>query len=96
MYMFELLAQYHLPEEDIKKNSEAFMTLFTNSLQDQDVKVKVSALKAITAFLSSIEDEEVLMKYASAMDNILDVVISVLQHDEEQGQASLESIIELT
>jgi len=32
MYMFELLAQYHLPEEDIKKNSEAFMTLFTNSL----------------------------------------------------------------
>jgi len=60
------------------------------------VKVKVSALKAITAFLSSIEDEEVLMKYASAMDNILDVVISVLQHDEEQGQASLESIIELT
>lgn len=96
MYMFELLAQYHLPEEDIKKNSEAFMTLFTSSLSDSDVKVKVSALKAITAFLSSIGDEEVLMKYASAMDNILDVVISVLQHDEEQGQASLESIIELT
>ena len=49
------------------------------------MKVKVAALKAITAFLSSISEEEVLMKYASAMDNILDVVISVLQHDEEQG-----------
>lgn len=72
------------------------MSLFTMTLQDQSSAVKVASLKAITAFLSSIADEEIILKYSGTMGAILDVVIQVLQHDETQGKASLESLIELS
>ena len=58
--------------------------------------MKVAALKAISAFLTSIDDEDIVMKYQGMMEGLLDVVISVMQKDETQGQASLESLIELT
>lgn len=58
--------------------------------------MKVSALKAITSFLGSIDDEATVLKYQDLMDGILDVVIEVLRSDEDQGKASLESMIELT
>ena len=58
--------------------------------------MKVAALKAITSFLTSIDDEEVVLKYKGMMGGLLDVVIAVMQQDEQQGQASLESMIELT
>jgi hypothetical protein len=32
MYMFELLAEYHLPQELIVQNSTEFMTLFNSSI----------------------------------------------------------------
>jgi hypothetical protein len=37
--------------------------LFTNCLKDENIKVKVASLKAITSFLGSIEDESVVLKY---------------------------------
>ena len=58
--------------------------------------MKVAALKAITAFLTSIDDDDVVLKYKGMMEGLLDVVIAVMQQDEQQGQASLESMIELT
>jgi hypothetical protein len=54
-------------------------------LQDESTEVKVAALKAITAFLTSIDDEDIVMKYQGMMENLLDVVISVMQKDETQG-----------
>lgn len=72
------------------------MSLFLDCLKDPSIAVKVAALKAITSFLGSIDDEQTVMKYQDLMDGILDVVIEVLRSDEEQGKASLESMIELT
>lgn len=37
-----------------------------------------------------------MLKYASMMPGLLDVVVAVLQSDEDQGLASLEAMIELT
>lgn len=96
MYNFEILSEYHLSQEHIVGHSGEFLELFTATLQENDGAIKVAALKAITAFLSSIDDTEVVIKYKGMMDNLLDVVTSVMQADETQGQASLESMIELT
>jgi hypothetical protein len=96
MYIFELLSEYHLPQDQIVSNSDQFIQLFTGCLKDESADVKVAALKAIAAFLSKIEDESVVLKYQSIMDFLLDVVIEVLRQDEDRGKASLESLIELT
>lgn len=56
----------------------------------------MAALKAITSFLGSIDDEATVLKYQDLMEGILNVVIDVLRSDEDQGKASLESMIELT
>jgi hypothetical protein len=75
MYMFELMANYHLPEEQLVSSSDKLISLFLATLQDGNIAVKVSALQAITAFLSSIEDEDIVMKYSQTMDGVLEVVI---------------------
>ena len=72
------------------------MSLFLDCLKDNNISVKVAALKAITSFLGSIDDEGAVLKYQDLMHNILDVVIDVLRSDEDKGKASLESMIELT
>lgn len=96
LYNFELLAEYHLSQELIVQNSDNFLQLFTSSLEDAKIEVKVASLKAITSFLSSIDDEEVVLKYKALAEKLLTVVIEVLQKDEEKGRASLDSMIELT
>lgn len=96
MYNFEILSEYHLSQEHIVEHSSQFLELFSNTLQEDDIHVKVAALKAITSFLSSIDDEAVVLKYKGMMEGLLQVVIAVMQQDETQGQASLESMIELT
>lgn len=72
------------------------MSLFTESFKDPNVKVRTATLKALTSFLTSIDEEDEVMRYAPMMESLLDVVIQVLQEDEEEGQASLESLIELS
>jgi len=58
------------------------LSLFTSTLQDSDIHVKVAALKAISSFLSQIDDTSIVLKYSSMMPDILDVVIAVLKQDE--------------
>jgi hypothetical protein len=96
MYNFEVLSEYHLSQELIVENSSDFITLFTSSLQEENIDVKVASLKAISCFLSSIDDEQVVLKYKGIMDGLLTVVIAVMQEDETQGQSSLDALIELT
>ena len=72
------------------------MLLFTQLLKDINIKVRVSTLKAMACFLTMIQEEDEVLKYQSIMNSCLDVVIEVLQSDETEGQASLESLIELT
>ena len=72
------------------------MTLFSNSLGDTDVRVKVASLKALTSFLTSFDEEEEVLKFKGMMGAIIDVVIVVLYTNEDEGKASLSSLIELT
>ena len=58
--------------------SDNFLELFTSTLQEQQIIVKVAALKAISCFLSSIEDGKVVMKYKGMISGLLDVVIEVM------------------
>lgn len=96
MHIFELLAEYHLPQEQIIQYSSDFMKLFTDCLKEETLSVKVAALKAITSFLSSIDDEAAVLKYQVIMSDIIDVVIDVLKSSEELGRTSLETLIDLT
>jgi len=82
MYNFEILSEYHLSQDHIVKNSQTFLGLFSQTLQEDDISVKVASLKAITSFLSSIEDTDEVVKYKSMMEGLLDVVIQVMQSDE--------------
>jgi hypothetical protein len=72
------------------------MQLFQHSLADSDVKVKVATLRALTSFLSCFEEESQVMKYKGMMGQLIDLVILVLQTNEDEGKASLQSLIELT
>jgi DNA primase len=94
--MFELLAEYHLPQELIVQNQENFMNLFSESMKDTNPRVRVATLKALTTFITSIDDEEQVLKYSMMMNNLLDIVIENLKLDEAQGRSSLESLIDLT
>lgn len=82
MYNFEMLSEYHLSQDLIVKHSAEFLQLFTDTLQEEHIQIKVAALKAISCFLSSIDDEEVVLKYKSMMDGLLQVVINVIQENE--------------
>lgn len=96
MYALELLCEFHLPQDQIKQNQEHFMTLFKHSLGDSDVRVKVSTLKALTNFLTRFDDEDDVMKYKSMMEPLINLVIEVLKTSEDEGKASLQSLIELS
>lgn len=67
MYVFELLSEYHLPQQQIVENQSNFMQLFQHSLNDSDVRVKVATLRALTSFLSCFEEESQVMKYKGMM-----------------------------
>jgi hypothetical protein len=45
--------------------------------------VRVSALKATTAFLYSIEDEDIVNNFKALMKHILNTVVDALRSDEE-------------
>ena len=85
MYNFEVLSEYHLSQELIVEHSAQFLELFSNTLKEDDILIKVAALRAITCFLSSIDDEGFVIKYKGMMDGLLQVVIAVMQQDETQG-----------
>lgn len=83
--MFELLAEFHLPQELIVENQDNFMHLFSESMKDTNPRVRVATLKALTTFITSIDDEEQVLKYSMMMNNLLDIVIENLKTDETQG-----------
>ena len=63
MYVFEVLSDCHLTVEQLKKYKDSFMTIFSKSLTDREINVRVSALKATTAFLTSIDDQDIVLSY---------------------------------
>lgn len=79
MYNFEILSEYHLSQELLVENSKDFIDLFQESLEDQNIEIKVAALKAITSFMSSIDEEEIVLKYKALSQKLLNVVIEVMK-----------------
>lgn len=96
MYLFEVLADCHLSAEQIKKYKDSFMQVFSASLKDKEVAVRVAALKATISFLTSIDDSDVVLQYAGIVPAILNTVVEALQENEDQGRSALESMVELT
>jgi hypothetical protein len=75
MYALELLSEFHLPQEQIVQNKDNFMSLFSHSLQDTEIKVKVATLKSLAGFLTMFDDEDDVMKYKSMMGPLIELVI---------------------
>jgi importin-5 len=96
MYLFEVLADCHLPTEQLTAHKDSFMAIFGKSLTDREVNVRVAALKATISFLTSIDDTDIVMQYAGVVPQILSTVVEALKENEEQGRLALESMVELT
>lgn len=96
MYVFEIISECHLTREQLMKHKDSFFTIFEQSLQDGEIKVRVSALKATTSFLFSIEDQTIVNNFKALMPKILNTVVDSLKADETQGKLALESMVDLT
>jgi hypothetical protein len=96
MYLFEVLSDVHLTEEQLIKHKDALMMVFSKSFQDDDVKVRVAALKACTCFMTSIDDSDVAMTFKPVVPTLLSTVVEALKTDEDQGKMALSSMDELT
>ena len=58
--------------------------------------VRVSALKAVSAFVGGVDDSSIAAGFAPVLSLLLNVVVEALQEDEDQGRQALESLCELT
>ena len=96
LYVFEVLSDCHLTPEQMTKYQDSFMNIFSKSLTDRDVKVRVAALKATTAFLTSIDDSDHVMNYQGVIPQMLNTVVEALKEDETEGRQALDSMNELT
>jgi hypothetical protein len=96
MYVFEVLSDCHLTPDQLNAYKDSFMTIFSKSLTDREVTVRVAALKATTSFLTSIDDSDMVLGYQGIIPQILNTVVEALKENEEQGRLALESMNELT
>ena len=92
LYLFQILADVHLSNDLIYQQSNNFMTIFSKSFKDSEVRVKVRALQATTAFLTSIDETDLVMKYSGLAGDLIDLLIVALQTDEDQGKQALSSL----
>lgn len=79
MYLFEIVSDCHLSQEQITAYKDSFMAVFSKSLADSDVHVRVAALQATISFLTSIDDTDTVMQYQGIVPAILGVVVEALK-----------------
>lgn len=96
MYLIEVLADVHMPVELFKKYVQDFANIFQSGLNDSDVRVKVSTLKAASAFLTSIEDKNDVKDFAPIIEPMINAIIDALQNDEKIGRKAMDSFIVLS
>jgi len=96
MYLFEVLSDCHLSNQQLTTYKDNFMTIFSTSLSDKDLLVRVAALKATISFLTSIDDSDIILGFQGIVPPILNTVVESLKENEEQGRQALESMQELT
>ena len=83
MYVFEVLADCHLTEEQLTAYKDNFIGIFTSSLSDREVTIKVAALKATTAFFTSIDDSNIVLQYIEIIPLLLNTVVDALKSHED-------------
>jgi hypothetical protein len=81
MYIFEVLADCHLAPEQMAAYKDSFMTIFSKSLTDREVTVRVAALKATISFLTSIDDSDVVVQFSGIVPLILSTVVEALKEN---------------
>lgn len=96
MYLIEVLADVHIPVNLFKQYISNFATLFQNGLGDDTINVKVSTLKATSAFLTSLQDKQDVKQFSPIIEPMINVMIEALQSDEMIGRKSLESLVQLS
>jgi importin-5 len=96
MYLIEVLADVHMPVALFKQYVADFANIFSSGLSDADIRVKVSTLKAASAFLTSIEDKADVKEFAPIIEPMMNAIIEALNHDEAIGRKAMESIIILS
>lgn len=85
MYLIEVLADVHIPVELFNKYLTEFANIFSTNLNDPDIRVKVSALKATSSFLTSMQNKEDIKQFSPIIEPMLNTIIDALQQDESIG-----------
>jgi importin-5 len=95
MYTIEIVCENSFDDALLMEYSGGFVTLFQKGLEDQNIKVKVSAFKTLTIFLSSIQKLELVMKFSEVLNMLLEKAIELIKFDQDSGIVALESLNEL-
>ncbi|CAG9323812.1 unnamed protein product [Blepharisma stoltei] len=99
MYLFELATEYTGTMEVLKENAASVIGIMWNVLQDNNLDVKLSAVKSIVTFMMGLGDEVTVMGYAQGMDHILNIIIKAVEDgnwNPEMFKQVLHSFAELT
>ena len=65
----------HLSAEELTASRNQFTEIFMKALQDSEVSVRVSALKACSSFISGIDEQEIVLGFAPILPTLLDTVV---------------------
>lgn len=61
-------------------------------MNDSDIRVKVSTLKATSSFLTSIEDKNDVKEFSPIIEPMVNTIIEALKEDEEIGRKAMDSM----
>ena len=86
MYIFEKQTECHLSDEQLMTYKDSFYTIFEKSMQDQNVSVRVAALRATASFLLSIENKQILEQFKPLTQVLLDTTVDALKSDQFLGE----------
>lgn len=95
LYFIELACEYSFDEDIMKNFASQLSVLFEKYLGDEEMIIKVCAIKAVTAFLANIEDKVFLKNFAPILPILVKTLIQAVKTEEESGRATIESIIDL-
>jgi hypothetical protein len=91
------MTECHLTPEELSAHNEGFFTIFeTNMKASEEIATRVSALKATACFIQSVTDNKTIAKFKTLQKSMLEIIVSSLQQDEDQGKQALEKFVEMT
>ena len=97
IYMIEVLCDIGAIKEDmVEKSVNEFLGIFSKGLQDGDIQVKISSLKATTQFITTLENNILVLKFSSLTQLIIETLVYALKNDLEKGKSALQSINNLS